>query len=179
MIKENLFSSKLTRRETHEFEMHVKSSMKRAYFSALGFVGSHDLAVELSQQAFIRAYRNYKSFDNNKKFFTWYYQILKNLCLNHIRDSKKTNNTDFIETIGDETESESPQFEIERVELENIVQKALLSLSDTDRELIILKEFQNISYKEMSELLNIPIGTVMSRLFYARKKLANKLRGTI
>ena len=89
MMKKILFSSNLTMSEKQEFELHVKHNMKRAYFSALGFVDCHDDAVELSQEAFIRAYRNYKRFDRNKTFFTWYYKILKNLCLNFIRDSKK------------------------------------------------------------------------------------------
>ena len=69
-----------------EFEMLVKQNMKPAYFSALGLLGSHDAAMDVTQEAFIRAYKNYKNYNNEKKFFTWYYRILKNLCLNFIRD---------------------------------------------------------------------------------------------
>jgi len=71
------------------FEMLVKQNMKRAYITALGFVSSHDAALDLSQEAFIRAYKNFPKFDRKKKFFTWYYKILKNLCLNYIRDRKQ------------------------------------------------------------------------------------------
>ncbi len=163
--------------EKQEFELHVKHNMKRAYFSALGFVGCHDDAVELSQEAFIRAYRNYKTFDNNKKFFTWYYKILKNLCLNFIRDSKKQKSNNIFEFVNTLESKENPISNIEEKEFTDKVQKAILELPHFDKEIIILKEFQNFSYKEISELMEVPIGTVMSRLFYARKKLADKLKG--
>jgi RNA polymerase sigma-70 factor (ECF subfamily) len=163
--------------EKQEFELHVKHNMKRAYFSALGFVGCHDDAVELSQKAFIRAYRNYKSFDRNKNFFTWYYKILKNLCLNFIRDSKKQKNNNIFEFVNTMESKENPIYNIEAKELADKVQKSILELSQHDKEILILKEFQDFSYKEISELMEIPIGTVMSKLFYARKKLAEKLKG--
>ncbi|MCW8850739.1 MAG: sigma-70 family RNA polymerase sigma factor [Melioribacteraceae bacterium] len=176
-MKKILFSSNLTVSEKQEFELHVKHNMKRAYFSALGFVGCHDDAVELSQEAFIRAYRNYKNFDNNKKFFTWYYKILKNLCLNFIRDSKKQKKNSIFEFVNSLESNENPISNIEAHEFVEKVQRALLELSQIDKEIIILKEFQNFSYKEISELMEVPIGTVMSKLFYARKKLADKLKG--
>jgi len=179
MKKNNLIASDLSQNEVKEFELHVRHNMKKAYFSALGFVGSHDSAVELSQQAFIRAYRNYKAFDKSKRFFTWYYQILKNLCLNFIRDSKKNVNESFLENGDLVSFKNNPEFLLEQKELQEKVQKSILNLSESDREIIILKEFQNISYKEISELLEIPIGTVMSKLFYARKRLAEKLQGVL
>lgn len=177
MRKKILFSTQLTSLERQEFEIHVKHNMKRAYFSALGFVGSHDDAVELSQEAFIRAYRHYKSFDRGKKFFTWYYKILKNLCLNFIRDSKNNKSDNFLENIEKIESKDNPGYSIEQHELCSKVQKAILTLPDAEKETIILKEFQNVSYKEIAELMEIPIGTVMSKLFYARKRLAKKLKG--
>jgi len=179
MRKNKLFSPKLTKKEMNEFEIHVKHNMKRAYFTALGFVGSHDSAVDLSQEAFVRAYKNYKKFDNSKKFFTWYYKILKNLCLNFIRDSKKTEKKEFLLPVDDFLSPENPEIGYERKEIQKEVQEALFKLSDEDREIIILKEFQEISYKEIANLLEIPIGTVMSKLFYARKKLAKSLQGVL
>lgn len=179
MKKNNLIASGLSQNEIKEFELHVRHNMKKAYFSALGFVGSHDSAVELSQQAFIRAFRNYKSFEKNKKFFTWYYKILKNLCLNFIRDSKKNVNESFLENEDLASFKNNPEFLLEQKELQDKVQEAILNLSESEREIIILKEFQNISYKEISDLMGIPIGTVMSKLFYARKRLAEKLQGVL
>jgi RNA polymerase sigma-70 factor (ECF subfamily) len=60
-----------------EFEKLVKANMKRAYYTALGILGSHDAAMEISQEAFIRVYRNFDKYDRQKNFFTWYYKILK------------------------------------------------------------------------------------------------------
>ena len=87
MIK-RIVNPGLSRSEKMDFENYVKDNMKRAYYCAFGILGSHDAAMEISQDAFIKAYRNFKSFDRSKNFFTWYYTILRNLCLNFIRDSK-------------------------------------------------------------------------------------------
>lgn len=162
-----------------DFEMLVKQNMKRAYFTALGFVGSHEAALDLSQEAFIRAYKNFSKFERNKKFFTWYYKILKNLCLNYIRDNKKRKEDYFIELEDIEAQSEHFSEKIERKEILLEMEKAIMDLEFEDREIIILREFEGHSYKEISELLNIPPGTVMSKLFYARKKLADKLRDKV
>jgi len=179
-MKNNLFTkTKPDENKMKEFEQNVKINMKRAYFTALGFTGSHESALELSQEAFIRAYKNYNKFNPDRKFFTWYYKILKNLCLNFIRDSKKYNNVSFLDSTDNLPANSTPQQDLERDETGKLVQEALLKLNFEDREIIILKEFQGLSYKEISELLNLPEGTVMSKLFYARKKLLKLLKGVL
>jgi len=169
----------ITRKQRDEYSLLVKKNMKRAYFSALGILGSHDEAMELSQEAFIRAYRYFPTFDKSKKFFTWYYKILKNLCLNRIRDNKNRKETGFIDYKDTADSSLDAQENIEKDELREILEKKMLELTADDREILILKEFENLSYKEISELMDIPVGTVMSKLFYARKKLAKKMSGYI
>jgi RNA polymerase sigma-70 factor (ECF subfamily) len=166
----------ITASKKEHFEMLVKRNMKRAYFTALGFVGSHDAALDLSQEAFIRAYKNFSKFDGSKKFFTWYYKILKNLCLNFIRDRKKRKENGFIEIDYEKHQSENILEKFENKEIISEVEKAIKELKADEREIIILRELENYSYKEISGLLGIPIGTVMSKLFYARKKLGEKLR---
>ncbi len=158
-----------------EFEKIVKKNMRKGYYAALNFVGAHDEALELSQQAFVKAFKNFNKFDKSKNFFVWYYTILKNLCLNYLRDNKKKISIDLIiEHKAEESES-NPQLAAERNNLKELVQKALFELDAEDREIIMLREFENYSYKEIAEILQLPEGTVMSRLFYARKKLAKKL----
>jgi len=169
-----IINPKLSRSEKMAFERYVKANMKRAYYSAFGIIGSHDAAMELTQAAFIKAYRNFKSFDNTKNFFTWYYTILRNLCLNFIRDSKSKRTVTFDEQI-EWKEDTNPADDIEKEELKKKLWESISQLEFEDREIITLKEFEGLSYKEISEALNIPIGTVMSRLYYARKKLAKKL----
>ena len=156
------------------FEKYVKANMKRAYYSAFGIIGSHDAAMDLSQAAFIKAYKNFKSFDDTKKFFTWYYTILRNLCLNFIRDSKLKNRIVFDDQIEWKNDT-NHVYDVEKEELKQKLWQAIQQLDFDEKEIIILKEFEGLSYKEISETLEIPIGTVMSRLYYARKKLAKKL----
>lgn len=159
--------------EIKHFEVLVKQNMKRAYFSAFGILGSHDAAMELSQQAFIRAYRNFNKFDVTKNFFTWYYKILRNLCFNYIRDS----NRNRMENIFDlEDVSVDPIYQFEQNELKELLSNSFLQLKAEDREILVLKEFENLSYKEIADALNIPIGSVMSRLYNARKKLAEIMK---
>ena len=179
MRKKDNSKSRLSGSDIKEFEIHVKHNMKRAYFTALGFVGSHDTAIDLSQEAFIKAYKHFGKFDKSKKFFTWYYKILKNLCLNFIRDSKISKKETILESAGTVISNDNPADAFESEELKVKVEEALFQLNDSDREIIILKEFQETSYKEISELLDIPIGTVMSKLYYARKRLAERLKGRI
>lgn len=179
MNKDSLVQSETESPEKEYFETLVKQNMKRAYITALGFVGSHDAALDLSQEAFIRAYKNFRKFDRKKKFFTWYYKILKNLCLNYIRNRKKRKENHFIEIENENLYADNFSDRIESDEILTLIEKAIEELEFEEREVIILREFEGCSYKEISELLNIPIGSIMSRLFYARKKLAEKLRTKI
>ncbi len=167
---------KLSKKEKKKFEMYVKANMRKGYFAALAFLGNHDDAMEISQKAFIKAFGHFKKFDRSKNFFAWYYTILRNLCLNHIRDNKKKKPLDEIIISKENTEAVNPQTAVENEELKNQLHKALFNLDEEDREILILREFENYSYKQLSELLGIPEGTVMSRLYYARKKLAKELK---
>ena len=89
VCQEELLALQQCRRGSRKaFEVFVNKYMKDAYYIALGLVGNHDDALELSQEAFIRAYRNIKTVKPDRKFFPWFYQILKNLCLSHLRRRK-------------------------------------------------------------------------------------------
>ncbi|PIW69678.1 MAG: hypothetical protein COW08_05870 [Ignavibacteriales bacterium CG12_big_fil_rev_8_21_14_0_65_30_8] len=162
----------LSNPQKSDFENLVKMNMKKAYYIALGFLGSHDLAMDASQEAFIKAYKNFNKFDKSKNFFTWYYKILKNHCLNIIRNIKNKKEDNYIEI---KNISENPLDNIEQKEQIKLLEDALEKLSFEKREIIILKEFEEKSYLEITELLNIPLGSVMSRLFYARKELGKIL----
>lgn len=157
----------------------VQKYMKRAYFTALGFVGTHEGALDLSQEAFVRAYKAMGQFDVDKKFFTWFYRILKNLCLNFMRD--KSRQARAFSEIGEMSVQGLPDGSqdtaalAERNETRELVWKALNALKPAEREIILLRDFQDMSYKQIAELLDCPVGTVMSRLYNARKALREKL----
>lgn len=163
------------RGDKQAFEEIVRLYMPDAYLTALGFVGNEDDAKDLSQEAFIKIYRARKSFDASRPFYPWFYKILKNHCLNFIkRFMKKSEALYYNDAPGQErfaSPNPSPIEQLEKRERHAILKIAIDRLSDDHREIIVLKNFKGYSYKEISEILQVPIGTVMSRLYYARKML--------
>jgi len=153
--------------------------MKDAYFIALGLVGNREDAMDLSQEAFIRAYRNIKHLKPDRRFFPWFYQILKNLCISHLRKRRyrRTSSLDGenCPEPAATTDYFSPEVVAGRNELKDKVWQAIGKLDDKHREVIILRHFQNMSYEQIAEALYCNKGTVTSRLYYARKKLEELL----
>jgi RNA polymerase sigma-70 factor (ECF subfamily) len=96
--------------------------------------------------------------------------------LNFIRDNKNRKEEYFFESRKYEDRGNNPEENLEEMEELEMLHVAINQLTTEDREIIILREFEGYSYTEISEMLNLPIGTVMSRLFYARKKLGEKLK---
>lgn len=167
--------------ESAAFGVLVERYMRRAYYAALGLVGSPDDAMDLSQEAFIRAYRARQRINPELPFYAWLYQILRRLCFNHVRDRRTRRNRmddakDWLtEQSGRRFAGEHPERAAERAEARRRVQAAIRKLSDKEREALVLKEFEGLRYREIAVLLDIPIGTVMSRLYSARRHLAGIL----
>ncbi|MBI4719665.1 MAG: sigma-70 family RNA polymerase sigma factor [Chitinivibrionia bacterium] len=157
------------------FEEIVRLYRTDAYLTALGFVGNADDAQDLSQEAFIRVYHARKSFDADRPFYPWFYKILKNHCLNFIkRFTRKAEDLYFEGQPGQERFASDRPTALEALETEEreaILRAAIGRLSEDHREIIVLKNFRGYSYKEIADILQVPIGTVMSRLYYARKML--------
>lgn len=154
----------------------VNKYMKDAYFIALGLVGNREDALDLSQEAFIRAYTNIRSLNLNWGFFPWFYQILRNLCFSHLRKrrSRPSCSLDAItEQTGASFESDcaAPETAIQTKELRSQIWQAIAKLDEKHREVIVLRHFRNLSYEQMSKVLFCSVGTVTSRLYHARMKL--------
>lgn len=155
--------------------------MRRAYFTALGLVGSHEDAQDLSQEAFARVYRHHESLDPERPFYGLVYQVLRRLCFNHLRDSRSRalrlaqRSSWLVEEARSRLAGTDPARRAELSELRGRLGAAIAALSDKEREVLVLKEFDGLRYREIGELLGIPIGTVMSRLYSARKSLAGSL----
>jgi RNA polymerase sigma-70 factor (ECF subfamily) len=167
--------------DTGAFGILVQRYMRRAYYAALGLVGSSEDAMDLSQEAFVRAFRARKTIDPERPFYAWLYQIIRRLCFNHTRDRRTRRRG--IEAAGDwlaeqasaRTSGMNPERALEAAEARRRVLRALDALSDRDREVLVLKEFEGLRYREIAEVLGVPIGTVMSRLYSARRRLAAAL----
>jgi RNA polymerase sigma-70 factor (ECF subfamily) len=181
--KELVLTEPARRGSKEAFESIVKMYMKNAYFIALGLVGNRDDALELSQEAFILAYRNIKQLKPDRKFFPWFYQILRNVCFSHLRKirNRQTHSLEQIEEqrpVAEVDDSFTPDVVAERNETKDRLWKAIGKLDQKHREVIILRHFQNLSYEQMAQILFCSRGTVMSRLYYARKRL-KELLGTV
>ena len=167
--------------ESAAFGELVQRYMRRAYFAALGLVGSPEDAMDLSQEAFVRAFRARQRIDPDLPFYAWLYQILRRLCFNYVRDRRVRRNRldEAWDWLTDEasrrTVADNPERAVQRAEARRRVQAAIARLNDRDREVLVLKEFEGLRYREIADLLGIPIGTVMSRLYTARRRLAEVL----
>ena len=163
------------------FEMIVNRYTKQSYSIALGLVGNHDDALDLSQEAFVRAYKNIGKLRKSSRFFPWFYQILKNLCFTHlkrkrIRQTSSLHNPDGkLIPISAEGDWFVPDAVMERDETKDKVWKAIGKLSDKHREVIVLRHFENLTYEQIAAALYCSKGSVMSRLYHARKKLKKHL----
>jgi RNA polymerase sigma-70 factor (ECF subfamily) len=158
------------------FEEVVRTMMRRAYSVAVGIVGNMEDARDISQEAFMAAHRAISTFDTDRPFYPWFYRILRNRCLNFLRkrSAKREISIDMlVERASSRPSPEKTVFTRERAEA---LWKAIQELSPEHREIIILRCFEDLSYREISETLGISEGTVMSRLFYARKALYGLLK---
>jgi len=177
LIEDELSILQRCRRGSREaFESVVKCYMKDSYNIALGLVGSRDDALELSQEAFYRAFKNIKHLKAGRKFFPWFYQILRNLCFSHLRKRRLRQTSRLPEVDGQEFTAApgdwfQPEVVADRNEMKDCVWKAIGQLSEKHREVIILRHFRDMSYEQIAENLFCSTGTVMSRLYHARKKL--------
>jgi len=159
--------------DSHAFGVIVEKYMKQAYFIALGLVGNHEDALDLSQEAFVRAFRARERFDPRRRFFTWYYRILRNLCLNHLRQRGRFTELDASGGGPEELAATQSDPAVLAQQNESCVQvwQALNRLKPQEREVLLLRELEDCSYAEIAERLEIPSGTVMSRLYSARKHM--------
>jgi len=160
------------RGDKRAFETLVRRHMTDAVYVAYGYTGNAEDARDLSQEAFIKAYQARARFEEGRPFYPWFYRILKNHCLNFVTRGRRHFSLDD-ENSHHEIASPAPTAleNMEDSERRRLVRAAIDRLSDDHREIIVLKNFKEHSYKEIADLLGIPIGTVMSRLFYARQAL--------
>jgi RNA polymerase sigma-70 factor (ECF subfamily) len=159
------------------FSVIVEKYKRRAFLIALSLVNNREDAMDLAQDAFLKSFRAIKEFDLSRPFFPWFYRILKNTCLSHLKRKKLIKKFSLSATETDESDIElpdqtyDPQMIVDRNETKEKVWEAFNRLNLKSREIILLRHFQDLSYDEIAKALDIPIGTVMSRLFHARRQM--------
>src|SRR2546423_15565952 len=162
------------------FEELVARHRDKIYARALSMMRNEQEAIDLSQEAWVKGWQRLKQFQGESSFGTWMTRIIINLCLDQLRKQKRQR-TESIEAMDQETGgverqmpviTVNPTAGLERAELRQRIDKALAQLSHEHRTVLILHEVEEMEYKQIAKTMNCSIGTVMSRLFYARRKLA-------
>ena len=166
--------------DTGAFEELVARHRDKVYARALSMMRNEEEAVDLSQEAWVKAWQRIGQFHGDSSFSTWLTRIVINLCLDALRKQQRRR-AESIEEMDEDSggvERQMPAITInpterlERGELRQRIDRALNQLSAEHRTVLVLHEFEEMEYKKIAETMGCSIGTVMSRLFYARRKLA-------
>src|SRR5438105_3338739 len=162
------------------FEELVARHRDKIFARALSMMRNEEEAIDLSQEAWVKGWQRLRQFQGEASFGTWMTRIIINLCLDQLRKHKRQR-TESIEEMDEESggvERQMPVVTInptaglERQELRQRIDHALSQLSYEHRTVLVLHEFEEMEYKQIAKAMDCSIGTVMSRLFYARRKLA-------
>ena len=170
---------RVQRGDTDAFEALVAAYEKNVFNVALQMTGNREDAQDMTQEAFLKAYSSLSSFRGDSKFSSWLYRIVSNVCLDFKRrqgrrpSSALTVEDDEGENIQLDIadESQSPEALLERKMTREAVRAGLQQLPDEQRQILLLREIQGLSYEEIGEAMGLEAGTVKSRIFRARKKL--------
>jgi RNA polymerase sigma-70 factor (ECF subfamily) len=167
------------------FEELVARHRDRIYARALSMVRNEQEAIDLCQAAWVKGWQRLPQFLGESSFGTWITRIVINLCVDHLRRQKRQR-LESIEELGADSGGAERQLPVvmvnpaaglERAELRQRIDRALNQLSHEHRTALVLHEFEEMGYKEVAKVMGCSIGTVMSRLFYARRKMAALLAG--
>lgn len=171
--------------DTEAFEELLFRHRDKIYARAMMMMRNEEEAMDLSQEAWVKSWQRLHQFQGDSSFATWMTRIVINLCLDQIRRQKKMR-AESIEQIEEEAGGVERQMPVEHVnpieglekeELRKRIDEAMAKLTDAHRTVLVLHEFQGMEYKEIARKVGISIGTVMSRLFYARRRMASLLQG--
>jgi len=162
-----------TRLSDDEFKKLIKPLLEYAGGYAFSIVRNREDAEDAVQDALLKAYRELKSYDCSRSFKSWWFTIIRNCCLDLLRKRRVRSTSDDIDM------DDLPSLEVNKqkeLEQDEEISWALNQLAPEHRQIIELRYFGDCSYLEIAEALNIPEGTVMSRLYSARKALTDIYR---
>jgi RNA polymerase sigma-70 factor (ECF subfamily) len=167
--------------DTTAFRGLVERFQNRIYAHIYGMIRNREEARDLTQETFVKAFRNLGGFRGESSFTTWLYRIASNVTIDHIRKHSRVRVGGYDDEVAIKEEGDgrwepdhlrrSPGRDLERQRMYQRVMDAMQALPPDQRQVVLLREIEGFSYKEIAEAMGIPEGTVMSRLFYARKRL--------
>jgi RNA polymerase sigma-70 factor (ECF subfamily) len=160
------------------FEKLVRRYSDRAFRTAYRLLRDPHAAEDVLQEAFLKAYRGIRRFELRSGFYTWLYRIVVNLALDRRRRDRSASNVELEDRAIDDAdaraslpEAEDPERSSRRREIRELVARGVETLPEGQREVLLLREVEGLSYEEIAAVMRISKGTVMSRLHYARRKM--------
>lgn len=170
------------------FKVLMQRYQRKVYAVAFGFLRNQEDALDVVQESFIKVHRYIGKFEGNSSFYTWLYRIVANQCIDQLRKSKRHRDVEFDDKLRHDNKAEShsdllPHFAafgdpadmLRRKEILAAVEASLEHLSDKHRAVIVMRELQGMSYEEMAQAMKCSKGTIMSRLFHARRNMQRLL----
>jgi RNA polymerase sigma-70 factor (ECF subfamily) len=157
----------------------VHKYWRRVFNVAYKFVGKHDEAEDLSQEIFLKVYKALATFDRRANFQTWVISISRNLCIDHYRSVRKERetvdrNVDAA-TLSPTAKGPDPLARLQSLDRRDLLKRGMLLLPDTLRTAVLLRDIQDLSYRDIAERLGLPEGTVKSRINRGRNELARQI----
>ena len=166
--------SRSQRGDTSAFDELVTRYRARILRLVYGIVNNEDDAGDIAQEAFLLSWLSIQRFERRASFYTWLYSVTINVTRNSLRRKGWRKDVELSDSIPDS--GVEPERNCQHSEIREWVNRALAELSPEQRAVVKLKELEGLQYREIARVLNLSIGTVMSRLFYARKRLQSLLR---
>jgi RNA polymerase sigma-70 factor (ECF subfamily) len=179
-VEEEVLVKKARRGDLEAYDELVRRYQERIYGTIYHMTSNHEDANDLAQESFIKAFHALRSFKGGSSFYTWLYRIAVNKTINHLKQRKNRihmslNDLDFntehdpdlVALISEKT----PQRDINLMELQEKLNEAMLKLSEPHRLVVIMHDVQGMPHDEIAKVMDCNIGTVRSRLFYARQQL--------
>jgi RNA polymerase sigma-70 factor, ECF subfamily len=168
----------LTRRsqagDTKAFGELVTRYRTKIFTMVCVMVGNEHDAWDVAQEGFFKAWQSIHRFEGRSSFYTWIYRLTMNLTIDSLRRKGRREEVELNDDIP--SFLPGPRINYQRTEIRELVNAALAKLSQEHRAVIVLKDLEGLQYREIAEVLNLSLGTVMSRIFYARKHLQSLLK---
>lgn len=161
--------------DRQQFAHLVERYQAALYRHAVGMVLDHDVAADMVQDAFVRAYTHLRSCRDYARFRAWLFQTLRNRCLDYLKEARRKNvRLDDARPLVDG--AEGPADRVQRAELRDEIRQALMTLRDGQREAFLMHYVEEVPYEKMAELLNVSVSALKMRVLRAREALVSALK---